>query len=485
MQVRHLGVFLGAIVSVFVGHKAVTYAQQSLRCAQPVGITWVDQIATVTCPAPPVPPVGGPVLTALTADPSLADPGQTTTFRVTVTGGQAPLGYAITLAGKPVAFAPVTATSGTVVAPAVPGAYLYTVTVADALKRSNSRQVTVTVRTPPVPPGGQVWGSVTAAELGECPAASHDRYLVDGGDGWRYRVWHPQVDPTGCVYGHEHGDDPGRQTHPWVRTNWEQRMGYAARRDTTHPGQPNGHEEPHNGYKVHVVNIGDVNDEGRVNQTATTSMPHMGTGGPARFSVDRHSVQIADWHQNGIHHTAIAAMFATGTTGNPVCADRVNATTKDGLILGMTCKMDSSYEIWSMRLDVERAGQTVLTKFVSPAVFDPITVHNKANPSELVFAWDPRVAAFKNFPNDWSDFRGCAREGYSQVGYHYNGNDPSEEYLLDVRTNTIVATASAFTTRLIVGRSNTAGNPPFSSDILQFKKRRDHCEQRAKLSLTN
>ena len=71
------------------------------------------------------------------------------------------------------------------------------------------------------------------------------------------------------------------------------------------------------------------------------------------------------------------------------------------------------------------------------------------------------------------------------MGYHYNGNDPSEEYLIDVRTNLLATVAGPYTTRLVVGRSNSGGNPPFSSDILQFKKRQDHCDQRAKLSLTN
>jgi hypothetical protein len=361
------------------------------------------------------------------------------------------------------------------------------------------RHVTVVVSAPPPvdpppvdppPATGQIWGTVTAAELGECSAAAHDKYLVDGGDGWRYRVWHPQNDPSGCIYGHEHGDDPARQQNAFVRANFDGRMGYAARRDSTMPGEPNGHMEPHNGYKIHVVNIGDMNEEGRTNRNATTSMPHMGTGGPARFSVSRHSVSIADFHENGIHHTAVHAMFETGTTGNSVCEPRVNAPTKDGLIVNSAsgCKMDSPYEIWGMVVKILRQnGTDVLWKFVTPAVFDPITVHNKANPSELVFAWDPRVAQYKSFPNDWSGHRGCAREGYSQVGYHFNGNDPSENYLLDVRTNRVVDVASAFTTRLVVGRSNSGGGSgvPFSSNILQYKQRRDHCDFRSKLSLTN
>ena len=342
---------------------------------------------------------------------------------------------------------------------------------------------------PPIepPPTGQIVGlPVTAEELGQCAAAVHDRFVVDGGDGRRYRVWHPQADPSGCIYGHEHGDDPAIQTNAWVRQNFDGRMGYSAVRF--------GMDEPHNGYKVHVANIGEMNDEGRVNRNATTSMPHVGTGGPARFTVNHHSVSIADWHENGIHHTVVNTRFDTGTRANPVevqcpanpSGARTPAPTKDAIVLGQPCKVNSSYEIWSMVAKILYAdGRDLLHKFVVPAMFDPITVFNPNNPAERVFAWDPRVAAHKNFPNDWSGFRGCAREGYSQVGYHFNGSDPSEEYLLDTRTNRVVAAANAWTTRLVVGRSNSAGAPPFSSNILQYKKRRDHCDHRAQLSLTN
>jgi hypothetical protein len=195
-----------------------------------------------------------------------------------------------------------------------------------------------------------------------------------------------------------------------------------------------------------------------------------------------------------VHHVKIDAMFSTGVGAHPVvdntissnCPTRHAAPTKDGLVLGQCAPQDSSYEIWSMVLDVIRPdGSTLLRKFVTPAVFDPITVHNPQNVGETVYYWDPRVKPFMRFQNDWSGFRGCAREGYSQVGYHYNGGDSSEEYLMDVRTQRIVTTAGPYTTRLVVGRSNTGGNPPFSSNILQFKKRRDHCDLRHKLSLTN
>ncbi len=55
---------------------------------------------------------------------------------------------------------------------------------------------------------GSIFGIVDPTILGTCSAAAHDKWVVDGGDGFKYRTWHPQTDPSGCVYGHEHGDNP-------------------------------------------------------------------------------------------------------------------------------------------------------------------------------------------------------------------------------------------------------------------------------------
>ena len=38
-----------------------------------------------------------------------------------------------------------------------------------------------------------IWGAMAPENLGTCTAAVHDRYVVDGGDGYLYRTWHPQV----------------------------------------------------------------------------------------------------------------------------------------------------------------------------------------------------------------------------------------------------------------------------------------------------
>jgi hypothetical protein len=43
---------------------------------------------------------------------------------------------------------------------------------------------------------------------GYCSASVHAQYTTTGPDGLTYATWHPQQDPSGCYFGHEHGSDP-------------------------------------------------------------------------------------------------------------------------------------------------------------------------------------------------------------------------------------------------------------------------------------
>lgn len=321
--------------------------------------------------------------------------------------------------------------------------------------------------TPPVTtPGGTIWGTVDADVLGDFTAAEHDVYTVDGGDGFRYRTWHPQC-VSGRCYAHEHGDDPASQRDPWVREHFDPRMGYAARRMTS-AAEPNGHNEAHDGYKVFVVNFGDINGEGRVNKTATTSMPHMGTGRAGRFALAHHSESLSE--NQGAYKVAFHLMADTGGVA-AVCDPRAPAPTKDELMLGAPCKVDSPYAIWSMKAKVQQGGRVLLDQLITPAVFDPITVFNPANPTETVYAWDPRMAAGKNHPDDWSDHRGCSRESYSILPKVETQGQTTDVYQTDVM-GTVVA-GGPITVYLPRGLS---GVPPNSSDIEQFKLRVDYCD---------
>jgi hypothetical protein len=251
--------------------------------------------------------------------------------------------------------------------------------------------------------------------------------VVDGNDGFFYRTWHPQADPSGCAYAHEHGDDPNTMTDAWVRANWDPRFGYAARRMTS-AAEPNGHVESHEGFKVFSANVGLVNDVGRVNRTASLSSFHMGTGGPKRFTVQHHSNSIAYRYQTGTPYAATHLMLDTGGVSD-ACDPRTDAPTKDALTLQNRCKVNSPYEIWGTFQTIKSGGREIYMVFVTPAVFDPITVFNRNNPLEVVYDWDSRVDAIKNFTEqDWSGHRGCIRENYAQVGYFYNAGGPTTYY---------------------------------------------------------
>jgi hypothetical protein len=54
-------------------------------------------------------------------------------------------------------------------------------------------------------PAHAATGDVT---LPLCSAAMHDAYTATGPDGTLYPTWHPQIDPSGCHFDHEHGSNP-------------------------------------------------------------------------------------------------------------------------------------------------------------------------------------------------------------------------------------------------------------------------------------
>ena len=218
-----------------------------------------------------------------------------------------------------------------------------------------------------VPP---IFGTVDPSILGTCSAARHDAWSVDGGDGFRYRTWHPQVDSTGCVYAHEHGDNPAAIKNAEIAAV-PPRFGYIGRRHPM-PGEPAGHDEPHEGFMVLIANPGDRNDEGRVNWVYSRSVFHMGTGGPKRFAMRHHSAEIRLIHPEFGLKAFTQLMMDTGGTAT-VCDPRVNPPTKDVVQLNSPCRLASAYEIWGTSQSVRSGGREVYRSFATPAVFDPIT----------------------------------------------------------------------------------------------------------------
>jgi hypothetical protein len=345
--------------------------------------------------------------------------------------------------------------------------------------------------TAPQPGADPIWGTPpTGASLGTCSLATHDAYVVSGGDGWRYRTWHPQQDPSGCVYGHEHGDNPARMTDSQIRA-LPIRFGYISRRHPMPPLEPDGHDEPHEGYKVFVALPGDVNDEGRRNRVFSRSVFHMGTAGPARFGMQMHSADVAVRHPEFSLYAHTQLMMDTGGV-DVVCDPRVAAPVKDVISLQSRCKISSLYEIWSTIGVVEYQGREVYRSFVTPAVFDPITVFNPANPTEVVYAWDSRMTAILAFPNDLPRFqsnRGCDRESYAQPGYWYNAGQYATgrtTFYTDPMGQETTANAADVLVQTI-SQSHSIGSPATNDGLVAYKQRVDYCggALKARLGLKN
>lgn len=347
--------------------------------------------------------------------------------------------------------------------------------------------VTTTTRSctvEPPPPTGQIWGLVDPDVLGDFTAAEHDAWTVDGGDGFRYRVWHPQcpVIQNGVLrcYAHEHGDDPATAGDAWVRSQWDGRFGYAARRYKHHPGEPDGHLEAHEGYKVFVANKGDTNDEGRVNRTWTLASFHMGSYRPGRFNTQHHSGSLAsrhDWTGEPEMRLKFHLLLDTGGIGI-VCDDRATQPVKDVIQINAPCKVQSPYEIWSATQTIREAGasQEIARVFQTPAVFDSVSVFNPLNPTELVLAWDPRVADSKVFPNDWSHHKGMVRETYAQNPYFYTGNRTTDIYWTDPMGLVVPSTDPNAIQQYVQHGLNRVGETGVKStaDNVQFKMKVDY-----------
>lgn len=93
---------------------------------------------------------------------------------------------------------------------------------------------------------------------GECDRTIHERYSVLGPDGKLYPTWHPPIDPSGCGFGHEHGQDP--RGSALARSIGAIPFGYGNER-LGGAGVSAGYEE-HGGHKIEWEN--GVIREGRV-----------------------------------------------------------------------------------------------------------------------------------------------------------------------------------------------------------------------------
>ncbi|WP_405093779.1 cellulose-binding domain-containing protein [Micromonospora sp. NBC_01392] len=87
---------------------------------------------------------------------------------------------------------------------------------------------------------------------GECSVEVHARYWTYGPDGKVYPTWHPTRDPSGCNFGHEHGDDP-RSSDLFHTAGWPA-FGYTSEVMMDNMPEHSHRHEDHVGHKVLSVN---------------------------------------------------------------------------------------------------------------------------------------------------------------------------------------------------------------------------------------
>ncbi|MFV2107660.1 cellulose-binding domain-containing protein [Micromonospora sp. LOL_015] len=195
-----------------------------------------------------------------------------------------------------------------------------------------------TTAPPPMPPGDPAWGTAlppasaprsrayeliaTANEkgylprAGECSVEIHARYWTYGPDGKVYPTWHP----SGCYFGHEHGDDP-RTSDLYGTAGWPA-FGYTSEVMLDNMPDHSHRHEDHVGHKVLVVNNSNV---------------IQGDHGTSFFPPERPTIAVCDvllkFHQ-GTHspdaftnnvHELLFNQRCVGSNGGPVTEARYNA----------------------------------------------------------------------------------------------------------------------------------------------------------------
>jgi hypothetical protein len=310
--------------------------------------------------------------------------------------------------------------------------------------------------------------AVSSGGNGLCPQSVHDRYVVTGPDGRSYPTWHPAVDPSGCVFGHEHGADP-RTSHA---ANSMPPFGYAA--------ATMGMTEPHVGFKVFIMNAGDTVESNINSKTADEDIRfvfHMGTGGIARYTQQFHSFQIDYVDRSGSGRTAhLTGMTDTGPTDqNGSTCSKPRRGAKD--FADLSCG-DTPYEIWnstkfqiidprdgaSTGVDQSRFG--MVPNF---AVFDPITTRDPSDNNRLVYTSDVRNQG-SGVPatSPDADYQGCEREFYAGPLYFHNAGQQTV-YFTDAFGR---VSPSGQDAQHPIRQQLSASN---GTKIAQFKMRTDYC----------
>ncbi len=207
--------------------------------------------------------------------------------------------------------------------------------------------------------------SAAAPESSTCTTALHEGFTAVAPDGSRQAAWHPPSAPDRhCAFGHEHGSDPS--TFIGAKQTGKPAFGWLAARM--------GMTEPHQGFKVYVIN-----DDGR--GKAWMIVLHQGTSSPKRAAQAFHSLDL--WMVRRRDRALLAEVHTMADFGAavPDCADIEPPPAARALpALGPNCSQ--GYESWTTQLSV---GGKLQALGISFGVDNPTTVIDRADPGRLAF----------------------------------------------------------------------------------------------------
>ena len=291
----------------------------------------------------------------------------------------------------------------------------------------------------------------------KCPDALHDAITAVGPDGKQYPTWHPPVHESGCYFGHEHGADP--QT-----SNANASMppfGYV--------GAQIGDIEPHEGYKVFVVNRGSqFEDKFALGDTRVVF--HMGTSRIGRYGNRFHSVMFDAVRPDG-RRVSLQGMADTGGAAGSTC-DRPRRGGRDFSTVGC----DDPYEIWTVRFQVthpddpfDGVDRSRAAIVAAVAAFDPVTTRVPGDDQRVLYTEVYRNGAQALNPTSpEASYRGCSREIYDGPVY-FNNAGHSTVYWTDAYGRIAPAGEAAG-----LLRQEISATP--RSSFVAFKYRQDFCD---------
>jgi hypothetical protein len=230
-----------------------------------------------------------------------------------------------------------------------------------------------------------------------------------------------------------------------------------------------GDDEPHEGFKVFVVNRG-TRFEGKVALGDTRVVFHMGTSRIGRYNNRFHSVMFDSVRDDGAR-VSLQGMADTGEAAGSTC-DRPRHGGRDF----STIDCVDPYEIWTVRFQVTHpddpyngVDQSRAAIVAAVAAFDPITTRVPGDDRRVLY-----TEVYRNGPQALNPtspdatYRGCSREIYDGPIYLNNVGNPTEYW------------TDAF------GRINASGEAPGllrqeisaspRSSFIAFKFREDFCD---------